>query len=177
MRNGTTGATSASCNLTATAGQIFCAVTGFPNNLADRILHLQKSLRIKHADITAVCGGKYSGRNVAEVSITDASAANEAAQPQVVAVAAPGLVTISASTAPTGPVLDVDEETAGAGSSVPVDVRVSPVGNETQFGFALEYNTTLLTFTGFAPERRSTQNLCNTTATRDAYSALSAVSR
>jgi hypothetical protein len=35
-----------------------------------------------------------------------------------------------AQTAP--PALDVDEETGGAGSSVPVGVRVSSVGNETR---------------------------------------------
>jgi hypothetical protein len=163
---GTTGATSASCNLTATAGQIFCAVTGFPNNLAGTnpaFTEIATGLNTLISPQFVVAN--TAGGMVANVTITDASAANEAAQPQVVTTA-PGTVTISASTAPAVPVLDVDEETAGAGSSVPVDVRVSPIGNETQFGFALDYNTTLLTFTGFANgDTGATQNLCNVTAT------------
>jgi hypothetical protein len=102
---------------------------------------------------------------VAAVTITDASASNDAAQPQGVTTV-PGTVTTSSTTPAAVPVLDVDEETAGAGTSVFVDVRVSPVGNETQFGFDLDYDATLLTYTGFAQGNTgATASLCNLTAT------------
>jgi hypothetical protein len=166
---GTTGATSASCNLTATPGQIFCAISGFPGNLAGtnpafgEISPTPNQILISPSFVLTA---NLAAGSVIPASITEASASNDAAQPQVV-TANSGTVTVNSSTPVAAvAVLDVDEETAGSGSSVTVDVRVSPVGNETQFGFALDYDQTLLTYTGVTPGNTgAAQSLCNLTAT------------
>jgi hypothetical protein len=90
---GNTGATSASCNLTATAGEIFCAVSGFTGNQSGTNemfgeIDSGEQILISPQFVLAA----ESAGIVTTLSITDASASNEAAQPLVVKATA-GTVT------------------------------------------------------------------------------------
>jgi hypothetical protein len=80
---GNTGASSASCNLTATPGEIFCAVTGFTKNLSGtnemfgEISVMPEQILISPSFELAA---NTSAGEVTTLRITEASASNELAQ-------------------------------------------------------------------------------------------------
>jgi hypothetical protein len=82
---GTTTATSASCNLIATPGEIVCLVSGFKNNLkgtSEMFGEISSGEQILISPQFVLAEGTKAGTE-SKVSITDASASNEAAQPLV----------------------------------------------------------------------------------------------
>jgi hypothetical protein len=92
---GTTGAASASCNLTATEGEIFCAISGFKGNLSgtsEIFGEIGSGEQILISPQFVLAAGTKAGTE-SKVSITDASASNDAAQPLVI-TAASGVVNV-----------------------------------------------------------------------------------
>jgi hypothetical protein len=74
--------------------------------------------------------------------------------------------TIAAPASPQATVLRIESTTGSAGSQVTVNLRVDPDGTESQISTALLFNTSQLTFTGFAngTTTAATQS-CNATLT------------
>lgn len=64
------------------------------------------------------------------------------------------------------PELRIENAAGSAGNPVTVNVRVDAVGNESQYSFAVLYNTSVLTYTNYAAGTTSSGTFsCNTTAT------------